>query len=239
VEHLDAVPSPLLQIINMPHVSELQALMDSPRALQPVAYSNWPCMNCNARCCKDDSVPVTTVEAIRIAFAALIPLERVVQQVERAGTVRETLAAVPIPLKDGLVTLRLRHSDAGDCVFLYNAAGTERCSIHPNRPGSCALFPLEISTGKEKVAIGSANVCPSRWLQDDALADKARASWKQWRRDLRMEKKLVKAWKKAGGANADFARYVAFAAAFASHVMGLTLPFHVQGVGRKMGARLW
>ena len=129
------MPSPLLQIINMPHVSELQALMDSPRALQPVAYSNWPCMNCNARCCKDDSVPVTTVEAIRIAFAALIPLERVVQQVERAGTVRETLAAVPIPLKDGLVTLRLRHSDAGDCVFLYNAAGTERCSIHPNRPG--------------------------------------------------------------------------------------------------------
>lgn len=223
----------------MPHVSEVESLMNAPRSLQPVAYSTWPCQTCNARCCTEDSVPVTTVEALRIAFTALIPLERVVQRVERTSDARETLGAIPIPLQDGVVTLRLRRQEDGACGFLVDVAGTRRCSVHTTKPGSCALFPLELDDGKQRVAIGSATMCPSRWLQSDELDARARTSWKQWRRDVRLEKKLVAAWKKAGGEKGTFPQYVLFAAMFANQVMGLTLPVHVQGLGRKLGRRLW
>lgn len=228
-----------LRILNLTDVADAHAMANAPRSLQAFNYTTHPCGDCPGHCCRVASVPITTVEALRISFKHLLAVEQVVQLVETPDGQGVTLGSVPIPLHGGVVTLRLRHAVEGGCTFLHTTAAQGRCSIHANRPGSCALFPLEVQVGPDRVAVGDASLCPSRWLKDEALEKEATRAWKQWRADLAAEVKLVRAWLQVGGATRGAAEFLAFASAYCVRVLRWKVPTVVTSPGRRLGKRLW
>lgn len=235
------MPHPRLRILSMPDLDEARGAANLPRALQRHSHSTHPCGACNAACCRTASVELTTVEALRLAFGALLSLDAVVQRMSvPAGEARTPrLASRPIPLVDGAVVLRLRHSVLGGCTFITHVLDQSRCGVHALRPGVCRFYPFHFQAGGQNYQVGNGSLCPTQWVRTDALETALARDVRQWRKDLRMEARLLKQWKAAGGARGQWHHYAAFAMAFAQREMGLSAPVVVERQGRGLGKRLW
>lgn len=213
-----------LTVLNLPTLEGLSAHPPRRRILDPRGYSTLPCSVCPGHCCATATVEVTTVEALRMAFDQALALEAVVQRMGCAPDVADRWASVPIPLEDGLTVLRLRHRDKGGCTFLNAALEQGRCSAHATRPGTCRLYPLTIRAGTVTNTVGTDALCPLRWVGTPQLEQAAARDWRRWRADVAHEKRLVKAWVKAGGEKHPWKVFSTFASHWAQTRMGLRAP---------------
>ncbi len=223
--------SPRLRLLDLAGPQDLAGTTRLRAAVGPRLYSSHPCSTCNAPCCRTATVEITTVEALRLAFEHLLSLEAVVERMDcPPGVDVERLASVPIPLRDGLTVLRLRHrpaEDGGGCTFLMGALEQRRCGVHALRPGSCRLFPFHIQAGAQSVAVGDPAVCPTAWLRTPQLEKDVARDWAAWRRDVRLEKRLVAGWVALGGHTAGWKDYAAYAVEFAQKQLKLTRPLWI------------
>jgi Fe-S-cluster containining protein len=138
--------------------------------------------------------------------------------------VADRWASVPIPLNDGLTVLRLRHREKGGCTFLNATLDQGRCAAHAHRPGSCRLYPLTVRVAEVTNEVGTDSLCPLRWARSPELETAAARDWRRWRADVAHEKRLVRAWVKAGGEKHPWNVFSAFALQWAQHKMHLAMP---------------
>ncbi len=90
---------------------------------------SFKCQACNA-CCNNKAIPVSPYESLRLARnLGLTTTEFLKTCTEEGGTI-------------------LRNRPDGSCIFL----GSGGCSVHPDRPLVCRLFPLGQITDEEKQA---------------------------------------------------------------------------------------
>jgi Fe-S-cluster containining protein len=222
------MPSPRLRLLDLPTAAQLAVTTRLRAAVGPRVYSSRPCSTCHAPCCQTATVEVTTVEALRLCFGMMLSLEAVVERLDCPPHAdQQRLASVPIPLVDGLTVLRLRHradKDGGGCTFLTTALEQRRCGAHALRPGACRLFPFHVDAGPQSIAVGDPAICPTAWLRTPELETAVLKDFRAWRRDLRLEHKLVARWVALGGAQKPWKDYSAYAVEFAQSQLGLRRP---------------
>lgn len=229
---------PQLRILDMPHTDDVEALQRGPRALKPVTYATAPCAACTAVCCRGATVELTTVEALRVAYGAYLGLQAVTQRMG-VGNLRPRLASIPIPLADGPMVHRLRHGVLGGCTFLTQVMDQTRCGIHALRPGLCRFYPFHFQVGRAKLQVGDGSLCPSSWMQTEQMRSQLAQDHKRWKKDMALERRLVRAWVDASGANGTWPQFTAFALQWGQQELGYAMPFVLHNPGRKLGPRLW
>lgn len=226
-----------LAILNMPHVSQWQPIAKTPRFLQPVEFSLYPCTNCPGHCC-DAVVGLTLVEALRITLPLGVPIDDVVEQTPVQEGVRSPARTPPIPLARGPVTLRLRHTPQHRCIFVHPIGARSRCAIHVLRPAVCRAFPFRVEWGNRVVKVGSQTLCPVQWLQDDNTLARVRTDMEEWDATMALEKRLLTQWQRSTE-DPSWPSLVKYAAQRLARKWGMDLHAMFPPPRRRLGKPLW
>jgi Fe-S-cluster containining protein len=103
------------------------------------------CTTCSGECCRQYLVHLTGRDAVTIARGQALPFESFIDIVSEEG-----------PSSKGFVlddsgdafALCLQRRQDGACTFLVALTdGSQRCGIYPERPLTCAVFPLRLFHG--------------------------------------------------------------------------------------------
>lgn len=201
---------PSLRILNMMHDDVWQEKRELPTFLYPAEYSIDPCGRCSGHCCQTE-VYITAVEAMRLALTLSLPLEAVVV-CDPADSPRGRNQSLPIPLDEGEVRLRLRHTEQTQaCVFFHSVVGRGMCAVHGIRPGVCRIFPYQASYLGERVSAGAPIVCPVSWTYNQDTERRLQADLDEWYQAQADEKKLITAWRRHKSDDRSFAAFYHFA----------------------------
>ena len=217
----------------MPHASEWEAVRDRPRFLQPLEFSLNPCAHCPGHCCSG-VVALTTVEALRLCLTLSLPLDHVVVRSPVQEGAQGTPQTLPTALSDGVFTLQLRHKGV-QCVFLHHVEGRGMCAAHAVRPAICRLYPYDVDDGGRHVRVGGQNLCPVRWLHDDAADARVERDVRQMDADMAQEKKLLSAWKRRKSGNNSWAAYIVFSVNKLAHALGFDAAEILRPPRRRLG----
>jgi len=116
---------------------------------------SFGCTTCSGECCRRYLVHVSGRDAVTIARAQHIGLESFIDIVSEDAT-----SGRGFVLETGgdAFALTLRRRADGACSFLVALTdGSQRCGIYPQRPLTCAVFPLRLFHGS--VAIREDVIC--------------------------------------------------------------------------------
>jgi Fe-S-cluster containining protein len=103
------------------------------------------CTTCSGECCRQYLVHISGRDAVTIARGQALAFEAFIDIVSE-----DTPTATGFALDGSSDTfaLSLRRQSDGACTFLSRpTGGSRRCGIYPDRPVTCAVFPLHVLRG--------------------------------------------------------------------------------------------
>ncbi|MCK4319314.1 YkgJ family cysteine cluster protein [Candidatus Micrarchaeota archaeon] len=156
-----------------------------------------PCILCDAGCCKEHLITITSFDVLRIS--------------EKTGKKIEEFVDIPAPrLLNYNVELVLEWHEKGitnegilslkshPCIFLKN----NRCSIHESSPLSCKLYPYSSGGG---LRIGKR--CPLRSSLLFALFPSGDRG-ERYKKEIIAYAGIVKEWNRERGGKADMLNFI-------------------------------
>jgi Fe-S-cluster containining protein len=106
---------------------------------------SFGCTTCSGECCRQYLVHISGRDAVTIARGQRLAFESFVDIVS-AG--EPTGACFTLDGSGDTFGLSLRRRQDGACSFLVALTdGSQRCGIYPERPFTCAVFPLRLFRG--------------------------------------------------------------------------------------------
>lgn len=119
---------------------------------------SFGCTTCSGDCCRQYLVHISGRDAVTIARGQGLAFEQFVDTVAEAEA---TAAGFALDGSGATFALTLRRRTDGACSFLLDLTdGSQRCGIYPQRPLTCAVFPLRLHHGS--VDIRSDVICEPR-----------------------------------------------------------------------------
>jgi Fe-S-cluster containining protein len=103
------------------------------------------CTTCNGACCREYVVHLSGRDAVTIARAQALAIEQFVEVVRQPSP---AVGGFALGDESDVYALALRRRPDGSCGFLIDLLdGSGRCGIYPQRPLTCAVFPLQLHHG--------------------------------------------------------------------------------------------
>lgn len=161
------------------------------------------CKSCTAKCCRGLAVVLTIPEAVLLQKAIGIPAEDFLEF--SCGVDSKETPHYPLLVKqEGKVAeyfIVIKRRRKVDCSFLDDDLA---CTIYPDRPHVCRLYPFKLDGGAQKIGA----LCPMEFVREKGTADVAA----QIQKDLHEHGKIAREWvAKFGGQGAPdmkkFAEY--------------------------------
>jgi len=158
------------------------------------------CKSCGGRCCRNVYVAVTVFDAWRIATHLRLPWTQFVAPMN------------PGPRGPMGLALQKNSSDETACTFLGDPAAGSLCSIYPERPQICRVYPF--TSVREVVEVPS-NVRCTRSDWDLSLIDAAqiRREVALYRAEEDGQHRLIDVWDACDLTDRTFERFCDYAAA--------------------------
>jgi Fe-S-cluster containining protein len=232
------------RILDVPDVSEWEAHKHLPRALQPIVYETMPCTDCTGHCCALNVI-VSGVEILPIVFTLRARIETLVTA-SRHDANDKVRRPLPFRLDDaelgsGEFQLQLRRGANGLCSMAFTPGGNVgRCGVWAMRPGNCRIYPFKVEVDDVTFRVGDQLLCPTRWLQHDAMREMAERDARQWLVDLEAEAEVVKRWNRRRKGPRDLRAYLTYLFEEVAPERGFDPRiFDKPVVPRALGKRLW
>jgi Fe-S-cluster containining protein len=202
----------------MEEVSEGTELVVARGPGQTDAATN-PCAHCPSKCC-DFLVAVSTVEAMRMAFALRIPFDEFLDASPMTTGGAERFAS-SIELDVGPSKLVFKRID-GRCTHLLRpTAERSRCGVYELRPAVCRLFPFLFEIDGEEISVGYGNpICPVRFAVTPTTATRLETHVLLWKDDMAHDEALVKRWNDVARTDRSLAAFFVWLRDEASPLMG-------------------
>jgi Fe-S-cluster containining protein len=110
---------------------------------------SFGCTTCSGECCRLYLVHVSGRDAVTIARGQGLAFEQFIDIVAEA---EPTGAGFTLDGSGDTFALSLRRRPDGACSFLVGLTdGSQRCGIYPQRPFTCAVFPLRLYRGSDDI----------------------------------------------------------------------------------------
>jgi Fe-S-cluster containining protein len=163
----------------------VEAMYDSPKNEQKSAF---PCDKCDAKCCRNYIICLTAADLAKLAKinrldgVIAIPAEEIKSKsipffsILDAGTIKK-------------FALCLRKDRKETCIFLKG----NKCSIYPNRPKRCRIYPFELTT---RVVVEKRARCPVQWQMTQNTAKDAADNILECEKELIQYRELCRLWEK-------------------------------------------
>jgi len=155
---------------------------------------SFGCTSCSGDCCRQYLVHISGRDAVTIARGQALAFDQFIAIVAEAEA---TPTGFTLDGTGATFALSLRRRADGACSFLVALTdGSQRCGIYPQRPLTCAVFPLRLYRGS--VDIRSDVICEPRGRRITAVdLPRARALLVRSSFEWNVYAKVVAAWNSA------------------------------------------